>query len=832
MDGWIQTSRSRHQARHSNTQALTGRGSMDQDAKPLPSPAELWPSIEEVLNLALLKSESISNQRLMETYTQVYNICTANNVNNNEPESHLHHFHQFKGISSGGSNALYEMLRGYLIRYATKLKEEAEDMDGEVLLRFLAERWKKFSFVAQKLIDFVFKYINKQYVIEVKENDSFAHNHSGSTTPTGMSTENISALHVDETCRTITCKVASLAMVVWRDEIFLPLKDSVIPSLRAMIMRDRKKEEVDYFLISETTKCLITIGFSAQDPNGVCLDIFDTHFVKPFLKETTEYYTGECNRLLAESPIMECLRRFAVFMEEERARAAHYLHPTTESKLQDVCKETLLSAHIDEYNAEFATLLKDEREEDLALMYDMLSKVGRLETLQSHLEKHIVADGGQLIEKIYSEENGSDAKKDDKEKDKKDLFPQIYTDCLLNLHRKYSQLVNKNFKGNSSFIEALDKGCRAIVNKNAVTIAAKKTEKSPELIAKYCDMLLQKTSKKSDEELEVALRDVMTVFKYVEAKDVFQTYYSRLLAKRLANDNSLSDDSESSMISKLKETCGMDYTTKLQRMWQDIVGISKKLNDDYKERMKDSGTPVPFDFHINVLTSGAWPYSESKEPFRLPEVLSAGLAKFSMFYTAQHTGRKLKLLVKESKGEIKTNYLKRNLLVGVSLYQIAILLCFNDRLEVSVSTLADKTELEKSFLVSHLEYILKTKLLTVKGGTKLDESSVLCLNTSLNLKKTRFNINKQIKKEKEKEQSDVELSIKADRQHVIQACIVRIMKMRKTLKHTDLCNEAMTQLSNRFKPQISMVKKQINVLIEKEYLCRNQDARDVYNYMA
>ena len=56
---------------------------------------------------------------------------------------------------------------------------------------------------------------------------------------------------------------------------------------------------------------------------------------------------------------------------------------------------------------------------------------------------------------------------------------------------------------------------------------------------------------------------------------MFQTYYSRLLAKRLSNDNSLSDDSESSMISKLKETCGMDYTTKLQRMWQDIVGISK-----------------------------------------------------------------------------------------------------------------------------------------------------------------------------------------------------------------------------------------------------------------
>ena len=109
-------------------------------------------------------------------------------------------------------------------------------------------------------------------------------------------------------------QVASLAMVVWRDEVFLPLKDSIIPSLRAMIMRHRRKEDVDYSLydalpchepyllpppanvlserslilyssmgecsIGETTKCLITIGFTMANQDSVCLDIFDNHFVK------------------------------------------------------------------------------------------------------------------------------------------------------------------------------------------------------------------------------------------------------------------------------------------------------------------------------------------------------------------------------------------------------------------------------------------------------------------------------------------------------------------------------------------------------------------------
>lgn len=44
----------------------------------------------------------------------------------------------------------------------------------------------------------------------------------------------------------------------------------------------------------------------------------------------------------------------------------------------------------------------------------------------------------------------------------------------------------------------------------------------------------------------------MVVFKYIEDKDVFQKFYSRMLAKRLVYQNLASDDAEASMISKLK----------------------------------------------------------------------------------------------------------------------------------------------------------------------------------------------------------------------------------------------------------------------------------------
>jgi cullin 1 len=62
----------------------------------------------------------------------------------------------------------------------------------------------------------------------------------------------------------------------------------------------------------------------------------------------------------------------------------------------------------------------------------------------------------------------------------------------------------------------------------------------------------------------------MVIFKYLDEKDVFQTFYSIKLSRRLIHGVSTSDEAESNMISKLKEACGFEYTNKLQRMFTGI----------------------------------------------------------------------------------------------------------------------------------------------------------------------------------------------------------------------------------------------------------------------
>lgn len=66
----------------------------------------------------------------------------------------------------------------------------------------------------------------------------------------------------------------------------------------------------------------------------------------------------------------------------------------------------------------------------------------------------------------------------------------------------------------------------------------------------------------------------MTVFKYIEDKDVFQKFYSKMLAKRLVHFQSASDDAEGNMISRLREECGVEYTSRMTRMFSGKVNFS------------------------------------------------------------------------------------------------------------------------------------------------------------------------------------------------------------------------------------------------------------------
>lgn len=112
--------------------------------------------------------------------------------------------------------------------------------------------------------------------------------------------------------------------------------------------------------------------------------------------------------------------------------------------------------------------------------------------------------------------------------------PKKYIQTILTVYKKYECIVRQQFKKDVGFKAALEKACAKFINKNAVTEKAKNPNFSAEFLAAYCHILLKKSNKSmNDTDVEAALDDIMTIFRFIEDKDVFEGFYKRRLAERL-----------------------------------------------------------------------------------------------------------------------------------------------------------------------------------------------------------------------------------------------------------------------------------------------------------
>jgi cullin 1 len=626
---------------------------------------------------------------------------------------------------------LYKNLKDYLKVHLAEIHENSKTHADEALLTFYIREWDRYT-TAAKYTNHLFRYLNRHWVKR----------------------------EIDEGKKDIY-DVYTLHLVEWREELFLKVHGNVMSAVLKMVEKQRNGETIEQAQVKSIVDSFVSLGLDETDSTKSTLDVYRFHFEKPFLDATSRYYENESAQFVAENSVVEYMKKAETRLQEEKERVGLCLHPDIMNPLMKVCLQVLVTGHSALLRDEFQVCLDNDRQEDLARMYRLLARIiDGLEPLRTKFEAHVRKSGLAAVEKVAIEGDN--------------LEPKTYVDALLEVHTQYQKLVDDAFAGESEFVRSLDNACKEFVNRNKVCKTG--STRSPELLAKYTDALLKKSGKSAEEaDLEASLTQVMTVFKYIEDKDVFQKFYSRMLAKRLVHSSSASEDAETSMISKLKEACGFEYTNKLQRMFQDIQ-ISKDLNMNYKDwqdkALDEEDLKKAVDPNYHVLGTGFWPLSPPNTAFIPPQEIVKTYTRFQSFYFDKHNGRKLTWLWQLCKGEVKANYIKGVKVPHtfmVSTYQMAILLLFNDADVVTYEDAQKATALSPDWLDPSLGVFVKAKVLipSPENG-KPEAGTSYTLNYNFKSKKVKVNLNIAVKSEQKQEVEDTHKTIEEDRKLLMQ----------------------------------------------------------------
>ncbi|RMC04817.1 hypothetical protein DUI87_17990 [Hirundo rustica rustica] len=553
-------------------------------------------------------------------------------------------------------------------------------------------------------------------------------------------------------------EIGELALDMWRKLMIEPLQAILIRMLLREIKNDRCGEDPNQKVIHGVINSFVHVE---QYKKKFPLKFYQEIFECPFLNETGEYYKQEASNLLQESNCSQYMEKVLGRLKDEEMRCRKYLNPSSYGKVTHECQQRMVADHLQFLHAECHNIIRQEKRNDMANMYTLLRAVSSgLPHMIQELQNHIHDEGLRATSNL-SQEN----------------MPTQFVESVLEVHSKFVQLINTVLNGDQHFMSALDKALTSVVNYRE----PKSICKAPELLAKYCDNLLKKSAKgMTENEVEDKLTSFITVFKYIDDKDVFQKFYARMLAKRLIHGLSMSMDSEEAMINKLKQACGYEFTSKLHRMYTDM-SVSADLNNKFNNFIKNQDTIIDLgiSFQIYVLQAGAWPLTQApSSTFAIPQELEKSV---------------------QMVGEVKMNYLCKPYVAMVTTYQMAVLLAFNNSETVSYKELQDSTQMNEKELTKTIKSLLDVKM---------------------------------INHDSDKEMEQTRSAVDEDRKMYLQAAIVRIMKARKVLRHNALIQEVISQSRARFNPSISMIKKCIEVLIDKQYIERSQASADEYSYVA
>jgi hypothetical protein len=262
-----------------------------------------------------------------------------------------------------------------------------------------------------------------------------------------------------------------------------------------------------------------------------------------------------------------------------------------------------------------------------------------------------------------------------------------------------------------------------------------------------------------------------------------------------------------------------------------------------------SGAARKIDFGVQVCTVGHWPLSPTdKDKLVLPAELRTLRDQFEDFYLKKHQGRKIEWCHSVERCIVSAFFPKCKKELEMSMYQTTCLMLFNVKapagssppsslapIRLSFKHIQKHTQLSADELRRTLQSLacglIGTRVLTKEPkGKDVADTDTFTVNQEFTNKMFRIKFNSIQLKETFTEVEKTYEEVFRERQYVVDAVIVRIMKSRKRISHTALTGEVLQQL--RFAAKPADLKLRIEAMIEREYLERDSDDPSTYNYLA
>ncbi|KAI9477450.1 hypothetical protein LPJ78_001655 [Coemansia sp. RSA 989] len=647
--------------------------------------------------------------------------------------------------------------------------------------------------------------------------------------------------------------VYDMGMNVFRDQVLLAshkrLCVEVTKSVLSQISSERRGEQVNRSVLRGVVDMLVEL----QDTDRL-RTVYETSLDPQLLAESRAYYQSLAKSRLTDHSAAAYVLAAQADLDSEMDRVDAYLVPFTGTALRSVVLEELIDNHASEIlaidDAGLIELLDQRKVEVLGVLYNLYAPLPKaLSTLQSRIYQHILKTGQQLaasLAPLESKQEGPQQLPESKPAASQTLTMAAkttmalrWTQDLLLLYDIYDEFLRKSFGDTADMRQTIYDAFIEVINSNS---------RAAELLSLFIDDSLKNGLKrKSEQEVEHLLDRSVLMFRFLQNKDAFEHYYKLHLAKRLLLGRSLSDDAEQSLVSKLKVECGSQFTFKLEGMFKDM-----QLSADLAQRFKDidRSEPLDFDLNVSVLTPTFWPQmtpSISEEDKREmntvkppPGPLCDSIEAFAQFYLQQRSGRRLTWQYNMGNADIKLQFGSRTYELNVSTYQMFILMLFSadDDVSMTAAEIQQQTHIPENVLARQLQSLAcgKHRILT-KSPMSREVSSTDLFTFNYNFKSAQYRIRLPMVSAKatietEKEKSESMAAIGLERQYLIEAAIVRIMKARKQMMHEQLVSETINQLSARFLPTPKMVKDTIGRLIDRDYLQRSPDDLRLYKYLA